>query len=106
MGSVETYSLPSSQLMQDMFTSSMQSPDGVDTGIGMILHTDVGSLETLSLLVLLIIAVHAIISALMIRVVDGGHPLVGATDFVIMMWIGGGSAVVTEKGIASLLGVT
>ncbi|ATU08270.1 archaellar assembly protein FlaJ [Methanohalophilus portucalensis] len=93
-------------LMQDMFTSSMQSPDGVDSGIGMILHTDVGSLETLSLLVLLIIAVHAIISALMIRVVDGGHPLAGAIDFVIMMWIGGGSAVVTEKGIASLLGVT
>ncbi|WP_255419038.1 hypothetical protein [Methanohalophilus sp. RSK] len=42
----------------------------------------------------------------MIRVVDGGHPLAAATDFVIMMWIGGGSAVVTEKGIASLLGVT
>ncbi|WP_128754576.1 hypothetical protein [Methanohalophilus euhalobius] len=76
----------------------MPSPDGVDTGIGMILYTDVGSLETLSLLVLLIIAVHALISALMIRVVDGGHPLVGATDFVIMMWIGGGSAVVNRKG--------
>jgi flagellar protein FlaJ len=45
----------------------------VDTSIGMILHTDVESLETLSLLVLLIIAVHSLISALMIRVVDGGQ---------------------------------
>ncbi|WP_157198667.1 hypothetical protein [Methanohalophilus mahii] len=78
----------------------------VDTSIGMILHTDVESLETLSLLILLIIAIHSLISALMIRVVDGGHPLAEATNFVIKMWIGGGRAVVTEKGIASLLGVT
>lgn len=88
-------------LMQDMFTSMQMESD---MSMGMILYTDIGSIETLGLMIMFIVFVHALISALIIRVVNGGHMLSGATDFVIMMWIGGVGAVVTEVGVRGLLG--
>jgi len=90
-------------LMQSMF-SSVDMPPGMS--MGMILYTDVGSIETLSLIVLFIMISHSFLSAVLIRVVDGGHMLSATIDFVIMVWISGISAVVTTTGVASLLGIT
>ncbi|MBP2029973.1 flagellar protein FlaJ [Methanohalophilus levihalophilus] len=88
-------------LMQDMFTSMQMDSD---MSLGMIIYTDIGSVQLLSLMIMFIVFVHAAVSALLIRVVNGGHMLSGTTDFVIMMWIGGVGAVFTENAVGVLLG--
>lgn len=90
-------------LMQEMF-ASVEMPPGMS--MGMILYTDVGSIETLSAMILFTMIAHSFFSALLIRVVDGGNMLCATTDFVIMVWISGVAAVVTTTGVASLLGVS
>ncbi|WP_292468775.1 archaellar assembly protein FlaJ [Methanolobus sp.] len=90
-------------LMQDMF-SAVEMPPGMS--MGMVLYTNVGSIETLSNMVMLIMVGHSLMSALLIRIVDGGHMLSATTDFVIMVWISGVSAVVTMSGVASLLNLS
>ncbi|MBP1908181.1 archaellar assembly protein FlaJ [Methanolobus bombayensis] len=89
-------------LMQDMF-SAVEMPAGMS--MGMILYTNIGNLDTLSNMVLAIMIGHSLMSALLIRVVDGGHMLSATIDFVIMVWISGASAVVTMAAVSSLLGL-
>lgn len=88
-------------LMQDMFTS-ISMPEGM--GMGMIINTEVGSVDLLGAMILLIMVAHSFMSALLIRFVDGGHILRSTTDFVIMVWISAFSAVITTSGVATLLG--
>lgn len=90
-------------LMQDMFTA-VEMPPGMS--MGMVLYTNIGSIETLSNMVMLIMVGHSLMSALLIRIVDGGHMLSATTDFVIMVWISGASAVVTMSGVSSLLNLS
>ncbi len=89
-------------MMQSMF-ASVEMPAGMS--MGMVIYTNVGDVEVLSLMVLLIMIVHSLMSALLIRVVDGGHFLSATIDFVIMVWISGITAVVTKASIWSLLGM-
>lgn len=90
-------------LMQSMF-SSVEMPPGMS--MGMVLYTDIGNIETLSLMVLFIMIAHSLMSAILVRVVDGGHMLSSTIDFVIMVWISGISAVVTRTAVWSLLGMS
>ncbi len=48
---------------------------------------------------------HSFMSALLIRIVDGGHMLSSTIDFVVMVWISAISAVVTIAAVSSLLGM-
>ncbi|HML26023.1 MAG TPA: type II secretion protein F, partial [Methanomethylovorans sp.] len=89
-------------LMQSMF-ASVEMPAGMS--MGMVIYTDIGDVEVLSLMVLLIMIAHSLMSALLIRVVDGGHLLSATIDFVIMVWISGITAVITKASIWSLLGM-
>ncbi len=91
------------KLMQDMF-HTIDMPTGMS--MGMVIYTDVGSIEVLSALVLVIMVAHSLFSAMLLKVVDGGHMLNSLTNFVIMVWIAGVSAVVTQIGIESLLGIS
>ncbi len=90
-------------LMQDMFTA-VDMPPGMS--MGMVLYTEVGNIDTLANMVMLIMVGHSLMSALLIRIVDGGHMLSSTIDFVIMVWISGVSAVFTMAGVASLLGIS
>ncbi|WP_094228048.1 archaellar assembly protein FlaJ [Methanolobus psychrotolerans] len=90
-------------LMQDMF-AAVEMPPGMS--MGMVLYTNIGSIDRLSNMVLLIMIGHSLLSALLIRIVDGGHMLSATIDFVIMVWISGASAVVTMAAVSSLLGMT
>ena len=90
-------------LMQSMF-ASVEMPAGMS--MGMIIYTNIGDVEVLSLMVLLIMIAHSLMSALLIRVVDGGHLLSATIDFVIMVWISGITAVITKASIWSLLGMS
>jgi flagellar protein FlaJ len=89
-------------LMQDMF-SSVEMPAGMS--MGMVLYTNVGNINTLSNMVMAIMVGHSLMSAILIRIVDGGHMLSATIDFVIMVWISGASAVVTMAAVSSLLGI-
>jgi flagellar protein FlaJ len=89
-------------LMQDMF-SSVEMPAGMS--MGMVLYTNIGNLDTLSYMVMAIMIGHSLMSAILIRIVDGGHMLSATIDFVIMVWISGASAVVTMAAVSSLLGL-
>ena len=90
-------------LMQNMF-SAVEMPAGMS--MGMVLYTNIGNLDTLSNMVLAIMIGHSLMSAILIRIVDGGHMLSATIDFVIMVWISGASAVVTMAGVASLLNLS
>ncbi|WP_406671066.1 archaellar assembly protein FlaJ [Methanolobus sp. ZRKC4] len=90
-------------LMQDMFTA-VDMPPGMS--MGMVLYTNIGSMETLANMVLAIMIGHSLMSAILIRVVDGGHMLSATIDFVVMVWISGLSAVVTMSGVSSLLNLS
>lgn len=90
-------------LMQDMF-STVDMPAGMS--IGMVLYTNVGNISTLENMVLGIMIGHSLMSALLIRIVDGGHMLSSTIDFVIMVWISAISAVVTITSVSSLLGMS
>jgi flagellar protein FlaJ len=90
-------------LMQSMF-ASVEMPAGMS--MGMVIYTNVGDVELLSLMVLFIMIAHSLMSALLIRIVDGGHILCSTVDFVIMVWISGITAVITRTAIWSLLGMS
>jgi len=89
------------ELMQGMF-GSVEMPPGMS--VGMILYTDI-SIGVLYTLVTIIMVSHALLSAVMIRLVDGGNLLNGTTHFVLMVWIGAISAVVCKSTVSSLLGI-
>ncbi|MBN2111247.1 MAG: archaellar assembly protein FlaJ [Methanosarcinaceae archaeon] len=89
-------------LMQDMF-AAVEMPPGMS--MGMVLYTNVGNMDTLANMVLAIMIGHSLMSAVLIRVVDGGHMLCATIDFVIMVWISGASAIVTMAAVSSLLGI-
>lgn len=74
--------------------------------MGMVIYTQVGDVKVLSFLVLLIMIAHSLMSALLIRIVDGGHLLSSTVDFVIMVWVSGITAVITQTAIWSLLGMS
>jgi archaellum biogenesis protein FlaJ (TadC family) len=85
--------------MQELFTSSDLPPEVIG---GMLQETL--DPATLNVLLLVILIGHSLASSIMIRLVEGGN-IKGATlHFVIMMWIGAMSSVLTLKGTESMIG--
>lgn len=85
--------------MQDLFSSTSLPQEVVG---GMLQETLDPTI--LNVLLLVILVGHSFASAIMIKLVEGGS-LKGATlHFVIMMWIGAMSSVLTLKGTASMIG--
>jgi flagellar protein FlaJ len=90
------------KMMNSMF-SNIELPREV---VGSILFVSMPwDLEIISILLLVIIIAHSVISAVAIRVVDGGHIFSSLTHFVIMMWIGSIVAVITETLLNSMLAI-
>lgn len=90
------------KMMNSMF-SNIQLPKEV---VGSILYVTLPTnLEIISILLLAIVIAHSIISAVAIRVVDGGHIFSSFIHFIIMMWIGSIVAVVTETMLNSMLAI-
>ncbi|MCX8166311.1 MAG: type II secretion system F family protein [Candidatus Micrarchaeota archaeon] len=48
---------------------------------------------------------NALVFSISLKIVDGGHFVSGLSDFVLMMWIGAITAIVTGIGISMLVGV-
>ncbi len=89
-------------LMQSMF-ANVQMPPGMT--MGTILYTDAVDMPVLYMLVTSIIVIHSLLSSLIIRVIDGGNLLNGATHFVGMVWISVIAAEASKAGVYSMLGI-
>ncbi|CAI49171.1 flagellar motor/biogenesis protein FlaJ [Natronomonas pharaonis DSM 2160] len=72
---------------------------------GQLLHTEMYNVPLLRYLLLLVILFNAVMSALTIRVADGGHYGNAFLHFVALVWVGCMTAFATESLISMLLDI-
>ncbi len=72
---------------------------------GQLIYAGVYDIPLIEYLLSLVILFNAVLSALMIRMVDGGHKANAYLHFVVLVWIGCGSAVVTSSLAGGLISV-
>jgi flagellar protein FlaJ len=70
-----------------------------------LINVSVYNIPLIEFLLIVIIMFGAMLSALMIRTVDGGHKLNTYIHFVVLTWIGGITAVVTKWMVSQFLSI-
>ena len=73
--------------------------------VGRLIHTQVYDLPLIQFLLLGVVMINAVLSALIIRTVDGGHKANALLHFVALTWIGCAVAVLTMTVVGGLLNV-
>ena len=73
--------------------------------VGRLIHTQVYDLPLIQFLLLGVVMINAVLSALIIRTVDGGHKANALLHFVALTWIGCAVAVLTMSVVGGLLSV-
>ncbi len=83
--------------------SGITTPD-MDIGISIssIMKADVGLMSTM---LMFMMVGHSLMSAILIRVVDGGHHFNTYTHFVGLVWVSALTAEITMRSMAPLLGI-
>lgn len=71
--------------------------------IGQLLHTEGYDIPEVSYLILLFVLLNAVLSSVMIRIVDGGHQINSYPHLVGLTWTGSLIAVVTEGFVSSFI---
>jgi flagellar protein FlaJ len=89
----------------EILVSISAQMDLTGTNVGTIIHAGVYDVPTIEYLLTLIILFNALLSSLMIRVVDGGHKANSYLHFVALAWIGSILAVVTSHLAGALISV-
>ena len=69
----------------------------------LLFSTDLYDIDVIEYLLLLIVLLNALLSSLMIRLMDRGHPISGFFHFVALTWIGAVVAVATQHLVGGLL---
>ncbi len=84
---------------------SDNSTPGVDIGVSFtsIAHADVGLLSTM---IMFMLVGHSLISAMLIKIVDGGHHFNTYIHFVGLVWVSAIMAEITVHAMGPLLGGT
>jgi len=72
---------------------------------GQIIYAGVYNIPMIEYLLSLVILFNGVLSALMIRMVDGGHKANSYLHFVVLVWIGCGAAVLTSSLAGGLINV-
>jgi flagellar protein FlaJ len=87
--------------------SNMSLNLGGTTGFdaSQIINTGVYNIPLIEFLLIVIIMFSALLSALMIRTIDGGHKMNTYIHFVVLAWIGAIISIVTKTMVASFLAV-
>jgi flagellar protein FlaJ len=70
----------------------------------MLFNPGLYDIELIEFLLLVVILVNALLSSLMVRLMDRGHPLSGFVHFVLLTWVGAAVAVVTGHVVSGLIG--
>ena len=89
-------------MLQGIFTN-ISLPEGSAGGLFKSLTDITVNVELVSFIVLLILLLHSISSALMIRVADGGSYFRSYADMVGLFWVASLVSVLSEKALSSLL---
>lgn len=74
-------------------------------GVGQLIHTEVYDIGLIRYLLLVVILFNAVLSAIMIRTVDGGNKSNSLIHFVLLTWLGCLTAVVTTRLVELFLDV-
>lgn len=74
-------------------------------GVGQLIHTEVYDIDLIRYLLFVIILFNALLSAVMIRTVDGGNKSNSLIHFVLLTWLGCLTAVVTTRLVDLFLDV-
>ncbi|HIP16762.1 MAG TPA: archaellar assembly protein FlaJ [Methanothermococcus okinawensis] len=82
--------------------NSLQIPEAM---ISIINITTLGNLSLISYMMYTCLVIYSLISAYLIKIMDGGHPQVLLYHFVIILWIASLVSVATELIINKVLGV-
>ncbi|MFB6268379.1 MAG: archaellar assembly protein FlaJ [Halobacterium sp.] len=73
--------------------------------VGSIINTEVYDIQLIEYLLVITVLVNALLSSLMIRVVDGGHKVNSYIHFVVLTWISSVIGSLTLRLVSSLLSV-
>ena len=69
----------------------------------MLFNPDLYDIELIEFLLLFVILLNALLSSLMIRLMDRGHPISGFLHFVLLTWVGALVSVLTEYVVGGLI---
>ncbi len=84
-------------------TLGMSSPAGFD--FNSLINTEVYDIALIEFLLTLTVLINALLSSIIIRVVDGGHKVNAYMHFVALTWLGAIVGAVTLNLVGSLLGI-
>jgi flagellar protein FlaJ len=89
-------------MLAKMF-SNISIPD-IDIGIS-IATISATNIPLMTTMLMIMMVSHSLMSAMLIRIVDGGHPFNTYTHFVGLVWISALTAELTMQGMGPLLGM-
>jgi flagellar protein FlaJ len=69
----------------------------------MLFNPDLYDIDLIEFLLLFVILLNALLSSLMIRLMDRGHPISGFLHFVLLTWVGALVSVLTEYVVGGLI---
>jgi len=73
--------------------------------VGSLINTEVYNIPLIEFLLIVIIMFGAMLSALMVRTVDGGHKINTYVHFVALTWVGSITAVMTKWLVTQFLAI-
>jgi flagellar protein FlaJ len=79
--------------------------ESVNFDVGSLINTEVYNIPLIEFLLIVVIMFSAMLSALMIRTVDGGHKMNTYLHFVLMTWIGAIVAIATKMIVSSVISI-
>jgi flagellar protein FlaJ len=84
---------------------SLDLETGTDFEVGTLINTGVYDIPLIEFLLVVVIMFGAMLSALMIRTVDGGHKMNTYTHFVILTWVGALVAILTRTLVSTVISI-
>jgi flagellar protein FlaJ len=79
--------------------------EAVSFDVGSLINTEVYNIPLIEFLLVVVIMFSAMLSALMIRTVDGGHKMNTYLHFVLMTWIGAVIAIGTKMVVSAVISI-
>jgi flagellar protein FlaJ len=76
-----------------------------DSELSFLLHPQLYDIPTIELLLIFVLLLNALLSAILIRITDRGHFVSGYVHFVLLVWTGSVTAVITEIAVSSVISI-
>ncbi|MFB6297170.1 MAG: archaellar assembly protein FlaJ [Salinirussus sp.] len=93
------------QVVNILASMSLDLQTSSDFDVASLINTQVYNIPLIEFLLVVVIMFSAMLSALMIRTVDGGHKMNTYMHFVVLAWVGALVAIVTKTLVNSFLAV-